>query len=195
MRNRKTRLLSLILALALTFTVMPTYAFATAGDSASSNQSTVTPPESEPNAPQSDRPNATVTVLDPIVLTEAEHDYMCWPSGDSSIDRPLQIVMNFKANETLEECLAGKFSKYLVDFYLKVEGLSGETITTDGCYLAGNYGSFGWVVIPADGIVMEEGVSYPIVSAYDATLNYKDICKSVKDFTAAIYISKEILTC
>ena len=28
----------------------------------------------------------------------------------------LQIVMNFKAIDSLEECLAGKFSKYLVDF-------------------------------------------------------------------------------
>ena len=101
--------------------------------------------------------------------------------------------MNFKANETLEECLAGEFSKYLVDFYLTVSGLENGSLTADNCYLAGNYGTFGWIVIPTDGIVLEDGVSYPIVSAYDATLNYKDICKSVKDFTAAIYIDNAIL--
>ncbi|MBE6957879.1 MAG: hypothetical protein E7447_01830, partial [Ruminococcaceae bacterium] len=133
-------------------------------------------------------PNATVTVKDPTVLTP-EDDYMCWPSGDATVNRPLQIVMNFKANDTLEECLAGEFSKYLVDFYLTIDGLTNGSIISDGCYLAGNYGTFGWIVIPADGLELENGVSYPIVSGYDATLNYKDICKSVKDFTAAIYIT------
>jgi hypothetical protein len=101
--------------------------------------------------------------------------------------------MNFKANDTLEEAKAGMYGKYLVDFYLTIDGLTNGSIISDGCYLAGNYGSFGWIVIPADGLELESGVCYPIVSAYDASLNYEDICKSVKDFTAAIYITDEIL--
>ena len=138
-------------------------------------------------------PKATVTQCAPLTLTAAEHDYMVWPSGDDTVDRPLQIVMNFKAQETLEEAKAGAYGKYKCDFYLTIEGLAGDSITADGCYLAGNYGSFGWIVIPTDGTVLEEGVSYPIVSAYDANLTYEDICGSVKDFTAAIYVAPTIL--
>jgi len=40
---------------------------------------------------------------------------------------------------------------------------------------------------------VEEGVTYPVVALYDPTLNYKDICKSVKDFTAAIHIDQAVL--
>ena len=63
MRNTKTRLLSMLLALALTFTVIPTYAFATDGSGSSSSQSTVTPPESEPNAPLKDVPDGAVAQI------------------------------------------------------------------------------------------------------------------------------------
>ncbi|MBE6941942.1 MAG: hypothetical protein E7455_06670 [Ruminococcaceae bacterium] len=137
-------------------------------------------------------PDATVTVLDSMILTEAD-DYMCWPSGATDIDRLLQIVMNFQANETLEQAKAGEFGKYICDFYLTFEGLSGDSIISDNCYLAGNYGDYGWIVIPVDGLELEEGVTYPIVAAYDANLTYEDICGSVKNFTAAIYIDPAIL--
>ncbi len=136
-------------------------------------------------------PNAEVSVLEPITLEAGS--YMTWPSGETTIDRPLEIVMNFKANDTLEECLAGGFSNWLVDFNLKFTGLENGSITADNCYLAGNYGTFGWIVIPADGMVLEDGVTYPVVAAYDATLKYKDICESVKDFTAAIHVDQAIL--
>lgn len=138
-------------------------------------------------------PNATVTVLDPMTLTAAEHDYMVWPSGDDTIERPLEVVMNFKANETLDEAAAGGFGKWKTDFYLKVTGLATGSITADDCYLAGNYGTYGWIVIPTDGTVIEEGVSYPIVSNYDPNLTYENVCDYVKDFTAAIHIDPAIL--
>lgn len=138
-------------------------------------------------------PQAEVTVLEPMTLTAAEHDYMMWPSGDDSIDRPLEIVMNFKATDSLEEATAGGYGKWKTDFYLTIDGLSGDTVTADNSYLAGNYGTFGWIVIPTDGLVLENGVEYPVVSAYDANLTYEDICKSVKDFTAAIHIAPEII--
>lgn len=147
-------------------------------------------------------PKAAVTQCAPVTLTQADHNYMVWPSGDATVDRPLQIVMNFKAQESLEEAKAGAYGKYKCDFYLSIEGLaetsivegySRKAITADDCYLAGNYGSFGWIVIPTDGLVLEEGISYPVVSAYDANLTYEDICGSVKDFTAAIYVAPAIL--
>ena len=142
-------------------------------------------------------PNAEVSVLEPITLEAGS--YTMWPSGDDKIDRPLEIVMNFKANDTLEECLTGGYSQWLVDFNLTFTGLTTGSITADNCYLAGKYGDagaygdLGWVVIPADDMELEEGVSYPVVAAYDATLNYKDICNSVKDFTAAIHVDQAII--
>ncbi len=139
-------------------------------------------------------PNADVSILKPLTLTAAEHDYMAWPSGDSTVDRPLQMVMNFKANETMEEAAAGAFADFKCDFYLTFTGLANGSIVADDCYLAGNYGSFGWIVIPADGLELEDGVEYPVMAAYDANLKYaQDICGSVKDFTAAIYVAPEIL--
>ena len=137
-------------------------------------------------------PNATVTRMDPMTLTAAD-EYMVWPNGDDTIDRPLQAVVNFQANETEEEIKGTYYEKWLVDFNLEFDGLANGTITADDCYLAGNYGSFGWIVIPTDGLELAEDTKYPVVSAYDATLNYKDICKSVKNFTAAIHVAPAIL--
>jgi hypothetical protein len=137
-------------------------------------------------------PKATVSLLDALTLTK-EHNYMCWPSGDNSINRRLQVVMNFKAEETAAEAEQGGYADHYCDFYLTFSGLKEGAVTADGCYLAGNYGTFGWIVIPTDGLRVENDVEYPVVSAYDAKLTYRDICSSVKDFTAAIYITPEIL--
>lgn len=138
-------------------------------------------------------PKAEVSVMGGMTLTQAEHHYMVWPSGDATIDRPLEILMNFKALETKEEAAAGGFGDWKTDFYVTVDGLETDTIIADGCYLAGNYGEFGWIVIPMDGVEVVNGVANPIVSMYDPTLNYKDICGSVKDFTAAIHVDPAIL--
>ena len=142
-------------------------------------------------ADDASRPNAEVKVLSPLTL--APNAYMAWPNGEENVERPLQIVMNFKAKDTLEQAKASGFGKYKCDFYLTFTGLAHGSITADDCYLAGNYGTFGWIVIPADGLELEEGIEYPVVSAYDANLTYEDICGSVKDFTAAIYVAPEIL--
>ncbi len=166
--------MTFLLAVCMLVSLMPTSVFATNGAEMASS-----------------KPNATVTKLDPITL--AADEYMCWPQGDDSVDRPLQIVMNFKANDTLEAAEAGGFGKYVCDFYLTFEGLANGSIVADDCYLAGNYGDFGWIVIPTDDLTLEDGVEYPVVAAYDANLTYEDICGSVKDFTAAIYVAPDIL--
>jgi hypothetical protein len=137
------------------------------------------------------RPNAEVKVLSPLTL--APNGYMAWPKGEETVERPLQIVMNFKAKDSAEQAVASGYGKYKCDFYLTFSGLTTGRITADDCYLAGNYGTFGWIVIPADGMELEAGIEYPVVSAYDANLTYNDICSSVKDFTAAIYVAPKIL--
>ena len=138
-----------------------------------------------------DAPDADVKLLSPTTLKA--DSYIAWPSGAVNVDRPLQIVMNFKANETLEAAKAGKFGKWKCDFYLTVTGLEDGSVQAKDCYLAGSYGNYGWIVIPADDMTVENGVTYPVVSGYDANLTYENICDYVKDFTAAIYISEDIL--
>ena len=138
-------------------------------------------------------PNAKVSVLAPLTLTAAEHEYIVWPSGDATVDRPLEVVMNFKTNDTLEAAQASAFGEFKCDFYLTVSGLEGDSIIANNCYLAGNYGTYGWIVIPADGLEIENEEEYPIVSNYDANLTYENICDYVKDFTAAIHIDSAIL--
>ena len=141
-------------------------------------------------------PQAKITKLDAMTLTPGEHEYQIWGGGQSltpgTVEKPLDIVVNFKALESAEDVLTSPYKNYITDFYLSVDGLEGDSITANDCYLAGDYGNFGWIVIPTDGVVLEEGVEYPIVTQYDATLNYKDICTSVKDFTSAIHISQAI---
>ena len=166
MTNITKRLLSLAIAVIMVISLLPVSVFAETAEAL---------------------PQAEVTKLPAMTLAGGE--YMTWPSGDDTIDRPLEIVVNFKAME--ED--AGAYKDWKVDFYLTVSGLANGAITADNCYLAGNYGDFGWIVITTDGIVLEEGVTNPVVSAYDANLTYKDICTSVKDFTAAIHIDEAIL--
>ncbi len=143
-------------------------------------------------AADTDLPNATVKELGKGTLTAEKDGYICWPSGDNTIERPLDIVVNFKANETLEQAQAGKYAKWIVDFYLTFTGFAGDTLMADNSYLAGNYGEFGWIVIPTDGLEITKGTEYPVVAAYDAKLTYENICDYVKDFTAAIHIDDAI---
>lgn len=170
MKNMTKRLLSAVVALMLILALVPAAAM----------------------AEEATLPEATVTAMDPVTLTAEEHDYMVWPSGDDTVDRPLEVVVKFKAEDTLEECLAGGYADWLVDFNLIITGTANGSVAVDNCYLAGNYGSFGWIVIPTDGLVLEEGVRNPVVAGYDATLNYTDICNSVKEFIAAIHVDQAI---
>ena len=192
--SKMSKLVALILVLSLCFSMLSTTIYAVGEDiEAASEENSSGTDATTPSTQEQTKPNATVAKLPAMTLTPEEHDYMVWPSGDDTVDRPLQIVMNFKANETLAEAQAGKFAKYKCDFYLTFTGINGGKLTADNCYLAGNYGEFGWIVIPTDGLEIEEGTEYPVVSSYDANLTYENICDYVKDFTAAIYIAPEIL--
>ena len=136
-------------------------------------------------------PDATVSKLEPFSLEAGS--YLAWPSGDTNVKRPLDVVMCFEANDTLEEAQASRFGKWICDFYLTIDGLENGTALADGCYLAGEYGTYGWIVIPADGITLTNGETMAVVSAYDANLTYENICDYVKKFTAAIYINPQLV--
>ena len=138
-------------------------------------------------------PKAEVTRLEAMTLKAGEHKVWDGSLREGTEDRPLEIVMNFKALETAEEVKYSPWKYWKVDFYLTLEDLAGDSVTADNCYLAGNYGEFGWIVIPTDGDVLENGVTYPVVKEYDANITYKQICDSVKNFTAAIHIDEAIL--
>lgn len=135
-------------------------------------------------------PKAEVSKLPALTLSAG--NYMVWPNGSTEIDRPLQIVMNFKTMETVEEARPNGYLMHKCDFYLTFTGIK-EAFYAKDCYLAGNYGSFGWVVIPADDVKIEEGVEYPVVAGYDANITYKQICEDVKNFTAAIHVAPAVL--
>ena len=143
MRNRKTRLLSLILALALTFTVMPTYAFATAGDSASSNQSTVTPPESEPEAPLKDAPEGTAALI-----------------GDAAYGTLSEAFKALKDGDTLT-ILAGTYSEGTIKLKstlnnVTVKGANGHTaVLKDMVIMSADGNSVHYDGLTFDGIVFE----------------------------------------
>lgn len=137
-------------------------------------------------------PEAKLEKLDSMVLT-TDDSYMTWPSGDSSIDRPLNVVVKFSAIDTEETVETSPYKGWYTDYYITFDGLKDGSFVADGCYLAGNYGSFGWIVIPTDGLEVEDGAVYPVVSSYDAHLTYEEICTNVKEMICAIYIKPEII--
>lgn len=143
-------------------------------------------------AAEDDMPNATVTQLPATTISAG--DYMTYPSGDTGVDRPLDILMKFAAQDTYEEAAAGTYAKWITDFYVTANGFKDGSAVLDGCYLAGNYGSYGWVVIPLDGFEAENGVAYPVVGNFDPNLTYENICDYVKEFIAAIYIDRAVIS-
>lgn len=136
-------------------------------------------------------PRATVTVEEPLTLTAEEHAYVTWPEGDDTIDRPLQAVVVYEAQDAVSE--AAEFEGWQYNLYLTFDGLKNGAVIADGCYLAGNYNDRGWIVIPMDGTEIQEGVEHSVVSNYDENLAYEDLSEEGKKFTTALYIAPEIL--
>ena len=140
-------------------------------------------------------PGVTVNKLPATEITEFRfYDYFGGASGFTDGEGTVkpQVLMQFLAQETLEEANAGGFADFVVDFFVKIEGLAQNEIVGEDCYLIGNYGEFGWVVIPLDQATFENGVTYPVVSVYDR-ITYRQVCESVKDFTCGIYFEPEFL--
>ena len=140
-------------------------------------------------------PAATVEKLPAFTLTAERDGYACWPSGDTTTDRPLDIVMNFLANDDGKaEANESGFADWKCDFYLTFSDMAGDSLVADECYLAGNYGGFGWIVIPADDTIIDNNATLPVVAAYDANITYRQVCDTVKKFTAAIHVADAVMT-
>lgn len=136
-------------------------------------------------------PNAEVKNLGAITIDE----YSIWDGSLSEGGDPidLQIAMEFIAKDTEEEAVANFYGNYTTDFFIKMEGMANGNFTADGCYLAGNYGTFGWIQIPLDGMLIEEGVIYPVITSVGFDFKYTDICSAVKDFKCGIYLSETVI--
>jgi len=85
------------------------------------------------------------------------------------------------------------FADWYGDFVITFTGIENDSFTADGCYLAGHYGSFGWVKVPVDGMTIEEGVRYPVMLGVGMGQKYDYICSGVEDFKCAMYIPEDIL--
>lgn len=142
------------------------------------------------------QPTATVNNLG--MTTVAAGEYSIWDgSFDSNTeddgDMPLSFVMQFLADQDAEDMATSPFADWYGDFVLTFTGLENGSFTADNCYLAGHYGSFGWVKIPVDGMVIEDGARYPVMLGVGMGQKYDYICSSVEDFKCALYLAPEIL--
>ncbi|MBQ3118398.1 MAG: right-handed parallel beta-helix repeat-containing protein [Clostridia bacterium] len=138
-------------------------------------------------------PNAEVRNLGSVTIPA--DTYICYPNGATDKDLELDVAMQFIAKDTPEEAAENYYGNYTTDFFIEFGGLTDGVLDTTGCYLAGNYGEFGWIAIPVDGMIetVEEGVVYPVLSgATPFDFKYVDICREVKDFTCGIYFSDDI---
>jgi|GEM_PF-1275113 len=137
-------------------------------------------------------PSATVTNLGAVTLETYRVYEGNWPPVDGTEPITLQVAMQFVANDDSAEAAANAYADYITDFYISLDGMAQESFVADGCYLAGEYGDFGWILIPLDGMTIENGEVYPIVSNMFA-LTYEGICSSVGTFNCGIYFAEEIL--
>ncbi|MBR2452767.1 MAG: hypothetical protein IKB32_01810 [Clostridia bacterium] len=166
---RKTKILSLIVAVAMILGTM-TIGVSAAGD----------------------LPEAIFERLAPLKLAEADN-YTVFPSGDNTVDRPLNVVVKFAAIDTEETVQNSPYKDWITDFNLTFNGLAGDSFVADNCYLAGNYGEYGWWVIPVDGEDVPKGQKVPVMGFMGIELPYSEICTSVKEMTCAIYIDDAVI--
>lgn len=137
-------------------------------------------------------PSATVTNLGERVV--AAGDYSVYPNGETTEDLNLPFVMQFTANHTKEQAASTPFGKWYGDFVVSFDGFENGGFTADGCYLVGNYGSFGWIKVPVDGMEIKNGDRFPIMlSLVNGAQTYEGICDYVKEFLCALYLTPEIV--
>lgn len=136
------------------------------------------------------KPTATVNNLGAMTIAEADYNVY---GGSKSGDMPLNFVMQFLADQTAEDMETSPYADWYGDFVLTFTGLENGSFIADGCYLAGYYGTFGWVKVPVDGMTIENGVRYPVMLGVGMGQKYEYICSDVKDFRCAMFIPDEIL--
>lgn len=142
------------------------------------------------------KPTATVNNLGSVTIPAG--DYSIWNGSfdqntEDDGDMPLSFVMQFIADQNEEDMATSPFADWYGDFVLTFTGIENGSFTADGCYLAGHYGSFGWVKIPVDGMKIEDDARYPVMLGVGLGQKYDYICSSVEDFKCALYLTPEIL--
>ena len=106
----------------------------------------------------------------------------------------LQIALDFMAKDTEEEANQNAYANHTTDFYITMSGMKEGTIKMDGdCYLAGNYGTFGWIMIPLEDMEIENEKIYPVITTVGFDFSYVEICTQVKDFMCGIHLSDAVI--
>ena len=143
------------------------------------------------------QPTATVNDLGMTTVKAGEYSIYNGNSFDQNTeddgDMPLSFVMQFLADQDAEDMATSPYAEWYGDFVITFTGIENGSFTANGCYLAGHYGSWGWVKVPVDGMVIEEGVRYPVMLGVGLPVDYQYICSSVEDFKCALYLTPEIL--
>jgi len=140
-------------------------------------------------------PTATIENLGATVVPAGEWKDTSFREGEE--DMPLPFVMKYVADESAEAGAASPYAEWYGDFVISFEGLANGKFSTEGCYLAGYYGSFGWVKVPVDGLMdtIEEGVRYPVMLGVNPSWGqkYEYICSGVDTFLCAMYLPESVL--
>lgn len=116
--------------------------------------------------------------------------------GSNSTSDPMELpfVMKYVAVETPEAGAASPYADWYGDFVISFSGLKNGSISGAGCYLAGHYGTFGWVKVPVDNLTIENGVRYPVMlSTLGNGQKYDYICGGVDTFLCAMYLPESVL--
>ena len=141
------------------------------------------------------KPSATVNDLGGTTLPAG--GYGVWDGKNytqkGDVELPLSFVMQFLADQSAAEAANSPYANWYGDFVITFDGIENGSFVADGCYLAGYYGSFGWVKVPVDGMTITNGVRYPVMLGVGLGQKYDYICSGVQDFQCALYITPEIL--
>ncbi len=142
------------------------------------------------------KPTATVDNKGSMVIPGGEYSiydgsFKVTQAGDP--DMPLSFVMQFVADQTAADMENSPYADWYADFVITFTGIVNGSFTADGCYLAGFYGDFGWVMVPVDGMPIENDVRYPVMLGVGMGQKYDYVCSGVQDFKCALYLTPEIL--
>lgn len=133
-------------------------------------------------------PTATVTEAPAFVGTNIE-----WSSfGDfspSNEEQQLEAAYVFNTPHTSETVSESKYKDWLCDFYVSVD----KDVPDGAIFLAGNYGTYGWVGFENNGLPVSAGQEVPLLGTAiggntDGTTNwtYEQIVDFVSTFTCGV---------
>ena len=155
-------------------------------------------PDLKGNYVVGEEPTATVNNLGATTIAGGEYSiydgsYKETTAADPGM--PLSFVMQFLADQDEDDMVTSPYADWYGDFVLTFTGLENDSFSAEGCYLAGYYGSFGWVKVPVKGLLdtIEQGVRYPVMLGVGFGQKYDYICTGVKDFRCALYIPETVL--